>query len=477
MWTSFCRCEWKLGLVVVACAAALVLVSIRPTAGGWNDGSRLATVEALVDYHTLAIDRSIFVDVPPSANPYRPDEPMLRKFGTADKLFIDGHFYSDKSPVPALYLAGVYQAWQWLGGPTARHDPRSFVWLMTLCSSGLAFVVGVWCIFRIGYPLQLVPFARLGLAASFALGTVALTYSQNVNNHILLLGVASALFLSIAWYASKGPNHVSLWRVGWIGLLSGIGYSIDLGAGPVLLLAVGFWLLYRSRNLTAVVVFSLAAFPPVALHHAVNYAVGGTIIPANAVPDYFAWPGCPFNKQNMTGTWNHTMGHFVVYSLALLFGKRGFIGHNLPLFLLIPASWHFCRQRSRLAPEILCALAWCAGTWLIYAVNSTNYSGQCLTVRWFVPLLAPSFFIVAVFLQDRPEYLSDLLLLSGWGAILSALAWFHGPWIKHMVPLFWPIQAACLISWCIARRRWQQLTRSEKSQAKAGGVANPLRAA
>ena len=43
---------------------AIALVSARDYAGGWNDGSRLATVESLVDYHTLAIDKSIYVDVP-----------------------------------------------------------------------------------------------------------------------------------------------------------------------------------------------------------------------------------------------------------------------------------------------------------------------------------------------------------------------------------------------------------------------------
>ena len=42
-------------------AVLVALVSARPYAGSWNDGSRLATVESLVDYHTLAIDRSIFL--------------------------------------------------------------------------------------------------------------------------------------------------------------------------------------------------------------------------------------------------------------------------------------------------------------------------------------------------------------------------------------------------------------------------------
>src|SRR5438270_13898795 len=90
-------------LLVLAMCLAIAANSAQPYAGGWNDGSRLATVECLVDYHTLAIDRSIFVRVPPRLNtatpcPYPTEEPDLLLHGTGDKLWIQGHFYSDKSP-------------------------------------------------------------------------------------------------------------------------------------------------------------------------------------------------------------------------------------------------------------------------------------------------------------------------------------------------------------------------------------------
>src|SRR5262249_48123113 len=66
------------GFAVFLLLVSIALVSAHSYAGGWNDGSRLATVECLVDYHTLAIDRSIFVQVPPVdssvATPYAKDE-------------------------------------------------------------------------------------------------------------------------------------------------------------------------------------------------------------------------------------------------------------------------------------------------------------------------------------------------------------------------------------------------------------------
>ena len=36
-----------------------------------------------------------------------------------DVMFIGGHFYSDKSPVPTVLLAGGYRAWRAVGGPAA----------------------------------------------------------------------------------------------------------------------------------------------------------------------------------------------------------------------------------------------------------------------------------------------------------------------------------------------------------------------
>src|SRR6516162_4110412 len=114
-----CRVPTEKTRTIFACFAVLIVsacmafVSARPYAGGWNDGSRLATVECLIDYRTLAIDRSIFVQVPADLRPtpYSTAEPDLLQHGTGDKLYIDGHFYSDKSPVPALLMAGVYQGW------------------------------------------------------------------------------------------------------------------------------------------------------------------------------------------------------------------------------------------------------------------------------------------------------------------------------------------------------------------------------
>ncbi len=450
--------EGKAGLFVVGAAIVIAVVSARDYAGSWYDGSRLATVESLVDHRTLAIDRSIFVEVPsgedPSVpGPYPRDDPDLFPHGTGDKLFIRGRFYSDKSPVPALLMAAIYQAVQWGTGLKAREHPDRFSYWMTVGSSGLSYVVAVWCVFQTGQVLGVPLPYRLILTASFGLSTVALTYTRHVNNHILLLGVAAPLFLGLARLAEEArTGQASHLRVLGLGMLSGLGYSIDLGSGPILLACTLALVAYRCRSFVPVAVIVLAASPWLALHHAVNYAIGGTWGPANAVPEYVVWPGSPSTVRNMTGTWNHpSIGHFLIYSAALLFGKRGFFGHNLPLFLTLPGLVAVRRRRPFELPEILGGVGWFAGTWLVYAVASTNYSGLAASIRWFVPLLVPAYFLLAVVLRDHPQYRRDFLILSAWGVVMAGLMWWKGPWMKRMVPFFWPLQAAALLTWILYR--------------------------
>lgn len=437
------------GLLVLA-ALALAAVAARPYAGSWNDGSRLATVESLVDRHTWVIDQSIFVQVPngDAPLPYPPQDRSLLERGTQDKLLIDGHFYSDKSPAPAVMMAGCYQLWQWTTGMTARSHADRFCWLMTFVSSGLAYVLAVWCLYRMARRLSLPLLSRLLLTVSFALTTVALPYARQVNNHILLLAVAAALALQVAGLREEERTGVVCWRrLAVMGFLAGLGYTIDLGAGPVILLCTFGFVLTNKRFLTPFFAFAFAALPWLVLHHALNYAIGGSFKPANANPEYFRWPGSPFVAGNLTGSWIHpNAGSFLLYAASMLAGKRGFLGHNLPLFLTIPALFVLWQRHRGGRREVLWALGCCAGTWLLYAATSNNSAGQCCTIRWFVPLLAPAYFVLALLLRQYPRYPIDLLLLSAWGALLVVLM-REGPWMGGMVPYFWPIQAAALASW------------------------------
>ena len=437
--------DGRLALFVAFGAVAIAVSSGLPYAGSWNDGSRLATAESLVDQRTWAIDDSIFVQVPQRtdrAAPYSRSEPGLMRAGTQDKMWIAGHFYSDKSPVPALFMAAAYKVVQETTGLVARNRPDWFCYVMTLLFSGTAYVISVCCIDRLAVATKLSQRPRMLLTASFALGTIALPYARQVNNHILFLAVCSALMLAFS-RLDKFPTR----RLLAIGSLIGAGYTIDLGIGPVLVVCTVAFVAWKAQGVREPLVVLVAAFPWFALHHALNYRIGGTFLPANANPAFFLWPGSPFSAD-LTGAWRHaSAGKFVGYAFDLLFGKRGFLTHNLPLFLVLPGAALLLRARVLESREILFAIGFSLGSWLLYSATSTNHAGVCCSVRWFVPLLAPGFYILALMLHHDLRCETDLAILSTGGVVMGALVWWHGPWMAHMVPGFWVILAATLLTW------------------------------
>jgi hypothetical protein len=209
------RFDVYFGPVILLLAAAVAAVSARPFAGGWYDGSRLATIETLVDQQRLEIDNSMFVRAPggdPAApNPYEPGNNDLKARGTLDKLLIHGHYYSDKSPLPAVTLAGWYLALKRTIHLDAREQPGRFCYWMTVGSSGLGYVAAVWSIYQLGLLVGIRLRSRLLLTASMALASVAPVYARHANNHAMLLGVMTALLLSLARLALHCAAGRAVW--------------------------------------------------------------------------------------------------------------------------------------------------------------------------------------------------------------------------------------------------------------------------
>jgi hypothetical protein len=467
----------------------------------------------------MAIDQSIFVRVPPpiegQPGPFPSDNELLIKKGTQDKLFIGGHYYSDKSPVPALAMAVVYKAWRSLGGPSASERPDWFCRVMTWSSSGVAYLVAVVSIFLLGKTLGLSGWWPMVLAGSFGFGSVAIAYVQQVNNHILLLGVGAILWLGLLRWSRLSDSDTSArdcpslvsgrsltekatehpgpedsgssvrlrqpdnpprllsprWLAG-LGCLAGIGYTIDLGAGPLLAFTAGIAVVLFSwqnrgwtRRIVQPMIFALAALPWLCLHHGVNYDVGGTWKPANAVPEYLAWPGSPFNATNMTGSGipHESFWKCLSYSFDLLVGKKGFLGHNLPLYLAMLMLPVLAWRRPGEWPILFAATLWALSTWFLYAITSTNASGGCCSVRWFVPLLIPGYLVLAVAIRDKIYCRADAIVLMVGGCMLAFSMTWVGPWWMRVVPGYWFIMAGTLLLWGGWRlAKW--LRRSSKNQ-------------
>ena len=440
----------RLGLWLILLLAILVaVVSASTYADSYNDGGRLAVVESLIDHGTLAIDDSIFVKVPFTIrpHPYRNAPEHLKFGGTLDRIKVGEHFYSHSPPTPMLIMAGWYKFLQWTTGLRAKTHADWFCYLMTLGSSGFAYVLAVWGIFRLGQIVGLSLFWRQILALSFALGSLALPYCQFVNSHILLLSVAVWLVFHLV--QDRVKPHRGRWLM--IGALAGFGYTIDSGIGQLLWGWTGLLILFRHRHWKPVLLVGLASLPFLLCHHIVNYQIVGSLKPAGSMFHYFDYPGSAFDESNLTGRWNHqSVGDFLVYAMELLFGHKGFFLYNLALWLAVPGFVILCRRRLIPRLEVGFILGWSISTWLLYAALSNNYSGYCLSIRWFLPLLAPGYYVVALVMKYCPKLLGDLLLLICWSFALGVMMAILGPWRDiDWIILF--VQPATLITWAIYR--------------------------
>jgi hypothetical protein len=131
----------------------------------------------------------------------------------------------------------------------------------------------------------------------------------------------------------------------------------------------------------------------------------------------------------MTGVWAHnSVGDLIQYAAGLLVGPQGFLFYNLPL-LLIPlgavSAWRAFPDRRA---ELVFAALLAVGSWMVYALGSNNYSGLAVSIRWFVPLLVPAYFVLMLEIQARPGLLEQFKLLTKFGLVLSAVLFLLGPY-------------------------------------------------
>src|SRR5207248_8581530 len=131
-----------------------------------------------------------------------------------------------------------------------------------------------------------------------ALATVAPAYVRHVNNHIILLGVTAMLLAELVSVGREFGRSTVIRLLG-IGALAGLAYTIDLGAGPVILLGACCHVLWQC-GWRATLIVAAGGLPWVASHHALNYLIGGAVESSNANPVCLSWAGSPFKAATLT---------------------------------------------------------------------------------------------------------------------------------------------------------------------------------
>src|ERR1700733_6724110 len=385
--------------------AILALVATHGSPQSANDESRIATVQSLVESGSLIIDKTAF-------------------FSPRDKVFINGHFYSDKPPMPSLIGAAVYLPLYHLG--FGLHDKASVpYYLVTLLTVKLFWLLGSVAFFRALRFTGLDAEKRFLASVSLAFGSVYFTWSTTFNSHEL-----AAAFLIIGFYFVLKARF-------------GAAVNINLGIAAFFLSLAGtadiptavFYALFlayvsrdaRLRHGTVWYVLPLLVTAVPAL--AMTYAIHHSIVPVQIVRSYFQYPGSPWiNSDGLSGMEINSASFSFKYGLLVLVGPKGFLIYNPILWI---ALWGLVRAIRRRGPFFDEAIVIGAGSivlGLYYVLFTTNYSGWSYSIRWFVPALPLLFFFLYPYFQAYDERRARNFRVLLGAAVVIALIGVVNPW-------------------------------------------------
>lgn len=391
-------------LILLLSLTALGATHCAPTT--WNDESRMGTIQSLVESHTFIIDHTEFVS-------------------TGDKVFIDGHFYSDKPPLPAMLGAIAYFPLYHLGLKLHGGNSLSY-YLITLLTVGLFWLLGALAFFHSLKFAGLDAERRLLAGVALGLGTIYFCWSTTFNNHEIAASFLAIgfCFLLKAKHESCGKRDLTL-----AGAFLSLAGAADIPTG--IFFAMFLVDVLRDPSLRRRVLFYVLPLVVTVLPTlAINYSIHHSIMPLQIYRSYFDYPGSPWmGSDQLSGIVANDLTFSATYAFLTLFGPKGFFIYNPLLFI---ASWgliNTIRQRSEFFWEAILIAGGTVILLLYYWVATNNFAGWSYSIRWFVPLLPLLMFFVYPCLKDfgkriHAQTFQTLLCISIVIAFVGAL----NPW-------------------------------------------------
>ena len=383
-------------IVIFVAALALCALFTKPHATGWNDGSRLATVDALTADHTFQIDRSPFAA------------------GLGDEIRFRGRTYSDKPPLLAVLGAAVAFVLAPFG-ISLRHAPGPAIYLVTLLTVGVAFALGCCYAYAFARLLGCVPRVATAVATLTGTATLALPYATVLTNHVPC--GASALAATYHLYRARdgGPRHVALG-----GLLLGLCYAFDAaGAMFAIAAAVLLW----GAPLRRWALCAAAGLPIIALQLLYNLAISGSVLPTVFNLSVWSDPSLPLHAESATVLKYYTPAEYAGFAVSLLVGARGLFAYT-PLMLVaaygFAVMWRDRAATRRLALAILstAAVFFVTIVFLQNDAHAHNFGERRYVDLFFVLCVALGPALEAI---RRPLAAAAVLALTGISVAIAAL--------------------------------------------------------
>jgi hypothetical protein len=413
----------------------------------WQEESRMATVQALVEQGTFVIDHTEFNR-------------------TGDKVFVNDHFYSDKTPLLSVLTAGAYSMLHTVFGlaldPTICVPDEDVAACRAFTAAGTRFTAFYWLtlIFIGGSASGLVVLfwramlnagsgGRLATALAVALGLASplAPYSIVFAGHVpaalcLFAGfyllhrtLAPPLPIRAVSNRQEKPRDEAF-------VFFGAGFLISLSANIDLTLAIfigafGLWILFAHRRRLAA--YFAGAVIPFAISAAINYWAVGTLVPLYFDPKAYDFVGTVLNTTVGGTNGFYSLEFGLRYAYDMFVGQRGVFSFT-PMLIFAFAGMVVAFKQRRERGLILAV--WIGS--LVFAayliLRTDNFGGLAWGTRWFVPLVPVWWYFVRNaygVLWDKPRAALVWRALF-WAAVcasfLTAAQGLHDAW-REAVPL------------------------------------------
>jgi hypothetical protein len=279
-----------------------------------NDRSRFATIRALVDFNTYAIDGVI----------------REKNWDTIDKMWrpddkdpLHGHFYSSKPPLLPTLLAGEYKLLKILSGGqlTFADHPLALVRIIILTTNGIPMVLFLTLFARFLQRESADAWTRTFVLVTAGLGTYLTGFSGTLNNHTI--AALSSFFALYPILCVEADGRLNGWRFALSGLFTAFTACNEL---PAAAFGLGMFLIILWRWPAPTAQFFVpAALVPLVGFFWTNYLVTGDLRPAYMHMSWYDYPGSYWNNpvsiDAIHEPWyvylfHITLGHHGVFSLT-----------------------------------------------------------------------------------------------------------------------------------------------------------------
>jgi hypothetical protein len=358
-----------------------------------NERTRLATIQAIAERRTLAIDQTSFyprpADVPASFAPA-------------------ARHYSRQPPVLAVLLAGPYWVMTKVGLTFDNHLALTAC-LLTIIGATLPVALAAALVYRMGRIFELHRPWRTLLAIATVFGSGMVSYATALNAHApaaaLVLAACSALL-------HGGITRQQKFTPAWLTFTGGlIGFAavIDMGAAVfvIALLAVILAMHWPiSQRLAGIGWYVLGLLPPIVLHCALTIPITGDVRPGFLQAD--PQTGLLSFRAAEETAWgdDEAPGIAAIAISRLTFGLIGSHGllTHFPVLLIGVLGMSMLLRRHWPAPLKVMAVVSLGGAgaiMLTYAVLNADWNQPMFAIRWFILFLPLLVFWSGVWLRNK----------------------------------------------------------------------------